>query len=278
MGKSSKIAKEITSTRVNTFFNVPLDRIKVQPDFNARKDFGDLLGLAKDIAARGLDYPLIVRYAEDGQSVLIIDGERRYRAIKLINEKKLSPDHHLMLDIPCIIEEKGIDEAGRCYKMLSTGINAKPLTEMEQADVIFRLTHIYKQKPRDVALKLGRTQTHIAHLLDLRSAPHDVKMAVQKKQLSATAAVKVAKASPAKRAQVMEKVNQAKPGKKVKVSEVEKITKGTPASISAKSIKDKISHVDKLIAQTTEPSGISHWTDVKEGLEVALGTSSLPPL
>jgi ParB/RepB/Spo0J family partition protein len=266
--------KELTASKVNEFI-IPLDKIQIQPGFNARRDFGDLLSLAKDIGARGLDYPLIVRYAEDGKTVIIIDGERRYRAIQLINEKKLGINGDI-LDVRCIIEDKGTDDVARCLKMLSTGTNSKPLTDMEQSEVIYRLITVYNTKPKEIALKLGRTQTHINHLLELHAAPHDIKEAVAKKKLSATAAVKTAQAKPEKRAQVMAKVKDTKPGKKVKVSDVEKITKGSPTMISSKSIKEKIAHVDKLIAKA-EPSGITHWTDVKEGLEIALGISALPP-
>jgi ParB/RepB/Spo0J family partition protein len=279
MTKEPKIDKELTASKINDFF-IPLDKIKIQNGFNVRKDFGDLLSLAKDIGARGLDYPLIVRYADDEKpvkSVVIIDGERRYRAIKLANEKNLGKNGAI-LEARCILESEGTDEAHRCYKMFSTGTNSKPLTDMEQAEVIYRLRTVYTKKPKEIALKIGRTQAYVMHLLDLHAAPHEIKEAVRTKKLSSTAAVKISKAMPEKRAKVMEKVRATKTGKKVKVAEVERITKGTPASISAKSIKDKIVHVEKLLEKSTEGSVISHWTDVKTGLEIALGISSLPPL
>jgi ParB-like chromosome segregation protein Spo0J len=83
--------KELTASKINDFY-IPLERIEIDPEFNARKDFGDLLSLAKDIGARGLDIPLIVRYSKDNKSVIIIDGERRLRALRIVNEKKLTKD------------------------------------------------------------------------------------------------------------------------------------------------------------------------------------------
>jgi RNA processing factor Prp31 len=164
--------------------------------------------------------------------------------------------------------------------MFSTGTSAKPLTEMEQSDVIYRLVSVYNRKTREIAMKIGRNQQYVTHLLSLHAAPMDVKEAVLKKKLSPSAAVLVSKANPEKRAKVMEKVRETSGQEKVIISDIEKITKGTPTAISAKSIKDKITHVDKLIAQATEPSGmwITYLENVKFGLEVALGISTLPPL
>jgi len=269
--------KELTASKGSEFI-IPFDKIIIDPTFNARKDFGDLNGLAKDIANRGLDIPLIVRYSDDGKSVVIIDGERRYRAIKIANEKKLC-QHGDILDVRCVMEPPGTDDIARCLKMFSTGTNAKPLTDMEQAEVVYRLVTVYNLKPKEIAAKLSKSQTYVSHLLELHAAPHEIKQAVAKKQLSPTAAVKTARATPDKRSQVMAKVRTAKPGKKVKVTDVEKITKGIPAMISSKVIKDKIAYMEEFIKKAREPVWNPRLIEaVKEGLEIALGIRELPTL
>lgn len=65
-----------------TLLHINPKNISVAEDFNSRCDFGDIEELANQIAKDGLLNPIHVRYDEhDPQNYILVDGERRYRAI-----------------------------------------------------------------------------------------------------------------------------------------------------------------------------------------------------
>jgi ParB family chromosome partitioning protein len=260
--------KDLFSSK-DFFYYIPLDNIKVDPDFNVRTEFGDIPALAKDIATNGLTHALTVRLSEDKKCVYIVDGERRFRAINYINNNKLVENG--MLDVKCSLEEKGSNEQSRIIRMFSTGANSKALTEIEQAKVVFRLMSVHHLKVKEIANSIGRPQTYVNHLLDLHSAPTNIKEAVVEKKMSPTAAIKLSKAPKEKRDEILRKA--ASGTGKVKVKDVEKATQGTSSEISSRTVKNYIKKVDKLI-----DAGVSKykWECVKLGLEIALGLKELP--
>jgi ParB/RepB/Spo0J family partition protein len=247
------------------FYHIPIENIKIDPDFNVRTDFGDIPTLAKDIATNGLTHALTVRLAEDEKSVLIVDGERRFRAISMINDKKMLEGG--ILDIKCSLEEKGSNETSRIIRMFSTGANSKALTELEQAKVAFRLLTVHNMKIKAIADSIGRTQTYVNHLLDLHSAPTNIREAVEEKRISPTAAIKLSKAPKEKRNEVLKKTG------KVRLKDVQKATDGHTSEIPATVIKGYIKKVEKLIQAGLD---VVKWKSVKLGLEIALGLKELP--
>ena len=260
--------KELLSSKISNAYFIEVDKIKIEKGFNSRKDFGDIPSLALDIAANGLTQPLIVRIAPDKNSVVLTDGERRLRAIKYLNEKHLAKEGD-MLEVKCILEDPGTNEETRLIKVFSTGANSKPLTEMEQADVIYRLLSYVKSK-EEIAKRIGRTVLVVSHLLELRAAPFEVREAVKDKKISPTAARVLSKASKEMQQKVLA---TAKPGKIIKVRDVERTVKGVSTQISSKSIKDKIKRIEVLL-KSKKVSKEYH--DIIKGLKLALGYWELP--
>ena len=256
--------KDIFSSK-DYFYHIPLEFIKIDPGFNVRTDWGDIPALAKDIATNGLTHALTVRLAEDKKSVLIVDGERRFRAVNMINDKKMIEGG--ILDVKCSLEEKGSNETSRTIRMFSTGANSKALTELEQAKVVFRLLTVYNMKVKMIAENIGRPQTYVNHLLDLHSTPMNIQEAVEEKKISPTAAIKLSRAPKEKREEVLKKTG------KVRVKDVQKATTGITSEISSKTIKGYIKKVEKFIEVGTN---IPKWRGVKLGLEIALGIEELP--
>ncbi len=65
-----------------TLLHIDPKNISVSKDFNSRRDFGDIEELAAQIAKDGVLNPIHVRYDEfDPKKYILVDGERRYRAI-----------------------------------------------------------------------------------------------------------------------------------------------------------------------------------------------------
>jgi ParB/RepB/Spo0J family partition protein len=255
--------KDIYSSE-DHFYHVPIEKIKIDPDFNVRTDFGDIPALARDISTNGLTHALTVRLSEDKKSVLIVDGERRFRAINMINDEKMAEKR--IFDIKCWFEEKGSNETSRIIRMFSTGANSKALTEIEQAKVVFRLLTVHNMKIKAIADSIGRPQIYVNHLLDLNSAPTNIKEAVEGKKISPTAAIKLSKAPKEKRDEILKRAG------KVRLKDVQKATDGHTSEIPATVIKGYIKRVEKLIQAGLD----AKWQDVKFGLEIALGLKELP--
>lgn len=65
-----------------TLLHIDPKNIVVSENFNSRCDFGDIEELANQIAKDGVLNPIHVRYDEyDPKKYILVDGERRYRAI-----------------------------------------------------------------------------------------------------------------------------------------------------------------------------------------------------
>jgi ParB/RepB/Spo0J family partition protein len=252
-------AKEIATSRSN-LYSFPFDKIEIDPTFNVRTDYGDIPGLAKDIYENGLHQPLIVRSC-DGH-IILVDGHRRLRAIKYAIEVLKAP----IESIKCILENKGSNEETRLVAMFGTGVNVKPLTPTEQARVVKRLIDLGWDVTK-IATQFGRTQAFVNQLLELSGASTEIRQAVEKKQITKTAAMKLMKTSSKK----CHKLLGQAVGKVVKVKDVEKATKGSASLITAASIRNKIIVVDQLM-----PKDKDYWVAVKFGLECALGIKNLP--
>ena len=234
------------------------DKIEIDPTFNVRVDYGNIPELAADIAQNGLNQPLIVRFV-DGR-IILVDGHRRHRAIGYA----INTLHAPIESIKCILENKGSNEETRLIAMFSTGANVKPLTTTEQAAVVKRLIDLGSDVKK-IAIKFGRPVSFVNDLLNLNGASTEIRQAVEKKQITKTAAKKLIKASGVDCTRLLGK------GVKVKVSDVEKVTKGSASLITAASIRVKIKEVTKHI-----PENPLFYGAVRDGMEYALGIRELP--
>jgi ParB/RepB/Spo0J family partition protein len=253
--------KNIATRRSDMYF-FPYNKIEIDPKFNVRKDFGDIQGLAQDIAQNGLQQPLIFR--NDDGHIILVDGHRRFKAIGYAIKELKAP----IGDIKCIPENKGSNEETRIVNMFGTGTNVKPLTPTEQASAIKRLIDL-GWDVKKISAQVGKKLAYVNQLLELSGASTEIRQAVQKKRISKTAAVKLMKASPKDCSRLLGKSVD----KKIKVSDVEKATTGAAVLITAGSIRAKIIQVDGLMEKDPE-----HWGAVKEGLEYALGIKEIPDI
>ena len=139
-----------------------------------RKNFDQeaLEELAKSIKMHGIIQPIVVNKQEDGK-YLIIAGERRYRASKLIGLK----------EVPVIIKnytEKQIKEIS-----IIENLQREDLNPIESARAIKQLMEEYKLTQEEVAERLGISRSNIANMTRLLSLYPDVIALVEKGQLSA---------------------------------------------------------------------------------------------
>jgi ParB/RepB/Spo0J family partition protein len=241
-------------------FVVPYGALVIEDGFNVREDFGDLDELAKNIAENGQRVAMKVRLAEDGKKLSIIDGHRRFLAINMANQKYGAKINTVL----CVNEERGANEETRIVDLFTLN-SGKPLTALEQASALKRLVD-YNWSIPDIAKKIGIAQAKVRRLLDLNGASHDVREAVKKGNISASAASDLAKAPSKKQEEVLKKAN----GKKVKVKDVQRATVGKVYTVSTKKLSGYKDETTKTLKDATGQRA-RYLNGVLYGLKVACG-------
>jgi len=152
---------------------IDISRIKPDPD-QPRKTFNQkaLKELADSIKEHGLLQPITVEYVEHQDYFKIINGERRYEAVKLAG----------FSEIPCII--KDTDKHVRLIHQLIENIQRQDLSALEEAEAIQTLIdNQRKENPnysqREAARELGLSKTYVNEILTLLKLPGDIKESVR---------------------------------------------------------------------------------------------------
>jgi len=138
-----------------------LDIAKVEPNPDQPRKFFDeksLQELADSIAAKGLLQPILVRVGE-GDRYVVVAGERRYRAHKLLER----------LTIPAIITTGDIDELA-----LIENMQREDLKPIEEAEGIKRLIDKHGYFHEDAARIVGKARNTVTALLKILTLPEDI--------------------------------------------------------------------------------------------------------
>jgi ParB family chromosome partitioning protein len=279
--------KKLATGREDLFI-LPYEALAFEPGFNARADEGEIEGLAKSIAQLGMLDPLRVRIGKDEEGkvkAFITDGHRRYKALPIAVEK-FGAQKSILENIKVIQEEEGSNDADRTIGLLVLN-SGKALEPLEQAEVFFRLKK-FGWTVEKIASAAGKTQKFVHTILGLRAVPSEIREAVKTGNISATAAIELSKAEPAVQRKILNKaaviatkgeelvsgavVEATAPKKKVKIriKDVQKEVKGTPDTLSTKSLKDIRDKVSKIKSKADEPSKAC-WDAVLYGIDLCLG-------
>lgn len=138
---------------------LPMDQVHSR--VQSRKRFRHIDRLAATIDKSGLLQPIVVY--KDGDGYVIQNGERRYRAFKLL---KLN-------EIPAVITEKKEGRALTTAELLEN-IQRDDLTPFELSGAIKQYSDD-GMKQAEIANVLGRSQTWVSTHLSLASAPDAVR-------------------------------------------------------------------------------------------------------
>lgn len=151
------------TTKTNEFLKVPFELIEVEDGFNARKDYGDIETLAKNILEIGLIKPLELKPIENGKFSLI-DGHRRHLAVKyLIDSNEIETfvfNAHITKNIS--------KESAIINMIVSAG--GKSLTAVEKAEAVKRLSNC-GLKQKEISAKTGMHQSEISNYLVFTELP-----------------------------------------------------------------------------------------------------------
>jgi len=153
---------------------LPIDQIepnRYQPRsmFNEEK----IKELSQTIRTHGMIQPIVVRKIDDeGEKYELIAGERRWRAVQLLEWE----------NIPAIV--RNMNDAETASVALIENLQREELTVIEEATAYLKLIEIHSLTQEALAQRLGKNQSTIANKLRLLKLPDDVKNAVQDKVIS----------------------------------------------------------------------------------------------
>jgi ParB family chromosome partitioning protein len=154
---------------------VPIEQL--HPNANQpRRRFSEeaLEELSESIRTNGLLQPILVRlHDERPGDYEIVAGERRWRAAQRAQL------HH----VPVVIRE--IDDAQALELALVENLQREDLSPLEEADAYHRLMETFAHTQESLAKNVGKSRSHIANTLRLRSLPSSVKALLEEGKLSA---------------------------------------------------------------------------------------------
>jgi ParB/RepB/Spo0J family partition protein len=152
----------------NIIKGIELSKIKVINNFNARQDFGDLEELAEQIRENGLLEPIsVIPFSENGEETyMLVNGERRYRAMKLLEEKGVDVG-----EVPARMLSFGETDDPRAaqaemYIQQYVRNASKGFTDYENALLFKKLFDAGKSKS-EIAKALGKNNGVITYYLNI---------------------------------------------------------------------------------------------------------------
>ena len=159
------------SVTENDIVEIPLSEIRPNP-YQPRKTFDQesLDELATSIKNYGVFQPIIVKKSIKGYD--LIAGERRLRASKLAG----------LETIPAIVKDFD-DEKMREIALLEN-IQRENLTSIELAWAYKGIIDSLHIRQEDLALKIGKSRSHVTNILGLLRLPDDVQDMVRDNKIS----------------------------------------------------------------------------------------------
>ena len=131
---------------------IPIKKIEVDTD-QPRKTFENIGELASSILKEGLIEPLKVM--KSGDKYILIDGERRFRALKLLYEK----GGGYYNKVKCIVMKEDKPKG----KLITQ------LTPLEEAEAFRKLIEIYHLSINDIKMRISKKREYITKRLKLLS-------------------------------------------------------------------------------------------------------------
>ncbi|MFQ5543875.1 MAG: ParB/RepB/Spo0J family partition protein [Nitrospiria bacterium] len=171
---TSEQAEELVTVADEKAFIIPINRIEIQSQ--ARKTFSDLEGLAKTIKEQGQLQPVIVKKI-GFERYLLVDGERRLRAIRdILREKTI---HAVLRDV----ELEGADIR---FTQLIANRQRDDYPPLELAEEFADLKKTYGFTDAVLAERLGMDQSWIYKQRSLAAAPPEIKERLRNGSLAVT--------------------------------------------------------------------------------------------
>ena len=219
---------------------------KITPNPNQpRKNFEDksLKQLAQSIDEKGLISPITVKKADN--KYIIVAGERRYRAHKLLNKKRI---------LAYVIDADTAKDV--MYMALIENIQREDLNPIEEAKGYKYLQENLQSSITEIAKTVGKSRPAVSNALRLLKLPNQIQDSILKGEINAGQARAILQR---KTTQGMLQLWQKLLTEKISVRKTEKLASKRKITPQLQNIQDKLS---RLIG---EKVAINHNSRTKKG-------------
>ena len=153
--------------------SILLSKIKPNPN-QPRKNFDDkaLKQLAQSIEEKGLISPITVR--KSNSKYIIVAGERRYRAHKLLNKKRI---------LAYVIDADANKDT--MYMALIENIQREDLNPIEEAKGYKYLQEHLQSSITEIAKTVGKSRPAVSNALRLLKLPDEIQESILKGEINA---------------------------------------------------------------------------------------------
>jgi len=208
--------------------SILLSKIKPNPN-QPRKNFADksLKQLAQSIDEKGLISPITLKKVDS--KYIIVAGERRYRAHKLLNKKRILA-YVIDADTPKDV----------MYMALIENIQREDLNPIEEANGYKYLQENLQSSITEIAKTVGKSRPAVSNALRLLQLPNQIQDSILKGEINAGQARAILQR---KTTQSMLHLWQKLLTEKISVRRTEKLASKRKVSPQLKNIQDKLSRL-----------------------------------
>lgn len=208
--------------------SILLSKIKPNPN-QPRKNFEDksLKQLAQSINEKGLISPITVKKVDN--KYIIVAGERRYRAHKLLNKKRI---------LAYVIDADTTKDV--MYMALIENIQREDLNPIEEAKGYKYLQENLQSSITEIAKTVGKSRPAVSNALRLLKLPDQIQDSILKGEINAGQARAILQR---KTTQGMLQLWQKLLTEKISVRKTEKLASKRKVSPQLQNIQDKLSRL-----------------------------------
>lgn len=175
--------------------SAPIESLVVDAQVRQTFDEASLDALAETIKAVDILQPILVR--RDGERLLIVDGERRYRAALRAGRTS----------VPVVVEQADDAPGAVLQKQLIANVQREELRPMEKATGIRQLMETTGWSAGEAAAKLGMSSAGVSRLLALLTLPEAIARRIDTGEIPASAAYELTRIEdPARRAVLADEI------------------------------------------------------------------------
>jgi len=282
--------QKIETSKID-MLKIHLKDIVQNDDENGRFITGeDIEQLAESILKDGQDTPVHVKRLPNNAGFKLISGNRRFKAIQLINSK-LPEDQHMMIKAIPVRQ----NDQEMILSNIRENVERKELTVMDQAIIANRLIDRMNYNQTQVAATLHVTPAWVSQILNLLSLNYDTQVQVHRGNINATDAIEMARSLDTdEQRKVVAAINIAEAEAKTKEAEsapagkaetprdkaakaqkVQKAAKaaGKQALASAKGSKGYTVPASKREVKAIDPIGKRNPSEMREFIEMLMDAS-----
>ena len=242
--------------------------IQVEDGFNHRQEFDPtkMRSLADSIKEHGIQVPIAVRKdnANKKQPFIIIDGERRLRAVQMLKADGVKD----LPAIPAVIQQCDEDQAFIFSSIAN--LERDDINPAEESVIVQRLDRMGKSA-KEIAQICSRTTQWVSTRLSVAGSSTSVKKAIEDGDLPVDVALEVTRNVPLKDQEKVVKTALHNSASKAELRKnIAKVTKGVvkPKTKDIEYVAKRLQTIELSVKANSKPA----YEAYKSALDYALGT------